>query len=68
MSQSKKHSFIEACTQVFSGVVISFTSYAVFDYLGIVAMSLETNLWLTVYFTVLSLLRSYIVRRFYAKV
>lgn len=66
MTQSKKHSFIEACTQVGSGMLISFTSYAVFDYLGVVEMTIQTNLWLTVYFTVLSLLRSYIVRRFYA--
>lgn len=65
MSQSKKHSFIEACTQVFSGMAISFGSYALFNYLGWVEMSLKQNAWLTVYFTVMSLTRSYIVRRSY---
>ena len=30
--QTKKHSFIEACTQVFSGMAISFGSYALFNH------------------------------------
>jgi hypothetical protein len=63
MSQSKRHSFIEACTQVGSGMAISFGSYALFAHLGWVTMSLEQNAWLTVYFTVMSLTRSYVIRR-----
>lgn len=65
MSQTRRHSFIEACTQVFSGMAISFGSYALFAHLGWVTMTLEQNAWLTVYFTVMSLTRSYLIRRYY---
>jgi len=69
MHQTKRQSFIETCTQTAIGWFVSLlTWYAVlwtniFD----VNMSFTENLQLTTIFTVVSIARGYIIRRFYDK-
>lgn len=65
MSQSRKHSAIEAVVNVLIGYWVSFlTQLAIFPIFGI-KISLVQNLWIGVIFTVVSLVRSYALRRLF---
>ena len=65
MMQSRLFSFLEAAANVGAGLVLSFLLQLVlFDALAIAA-SLGQNLILTGAFTVLSLIRSYALRRLF---
>ena len=58
-------SLIETITNVAIGLVVSFLSQVViFKYYDI-HISLAQNLELTLYFTVVSIIRSYVLRRFF---
>ena len=64
MQQTKLDSFIEALFSTFIGFVVSFTSnLLIMPVLGI-PVSLSQNFALTVAFTLVSVARSYMVRRF----
>ncbi len=65
--QTKKHSLIEAITNTAIGFVISFAStFLIFPVMGI-KTSIGGNLIITIYFTVISIIRSYVVRRWFNK-
>lgn len=64
MSQSKKHSFVEASANTIAGFGISwimwqFVVAPIFGY----ATTTHQSFWITVLFTVTSFLRSYVIRR-----
>ena len=63
--QTRLMSMVETITNVAIGLVVSFLSQVViFKYYDI-HISLAQNLELTLYFTVVSILRSYALRRFF---
>jgi hypothetical protein len=58
-------SMVETITNVAIGLIVSFLSQVViFKYYDI-HISLAQNLELTLYFTVVSIIRSYVLRRFF---
>jgi hypothetical protein len=63
--QKKKHSFIESITNVLIGYFIAVLSQVIiFPFFG-VDIPLRDNLIIGVYFTIISIIRSYTVRRFF---
>ena len=61
--QTKKHSGIEALVNVLVGYAVAITSQVIiFPWYG-VHISLEDNLFIGLWFTVISLVRSYALRR-----
>jgi len=65
MEQSKLGSLIEACANVVIGYGVALLSQiVVFPWFGI-HVPLSTNLWIGAWFTVISLVRSYILRRWF---
>lgn len=65
--QSKKHSFIESLTNVAIGYVVALLSQiAVFPMFNIY-VPLSDNLLIGLWFTVISIFRSYVVRRYFNK-
>lgn len=63
--QTKKHSLYEALTNTAIGFGVSWAStFAIFPLVGL-HTSAGTNLKITCYFTVVSIVRSYLLRRFY---
>jgi hypothetical protein len=65
--QTKKQSLIEAFINVAIGFCVSWAStFLIFPLVGI-ASSPGKNLQITLYFTIISILRSYILRRFFNK-
>ena len=67
MSQSKRGSFIEACVNVLIGYGINFTANAlILPHFGF-NITLAQNLQIGVLFTVISVARSYVIRRWFNK-
>jgi hypothetical protein len=65
--QSKKQSFIESLTNIAIGYTISLLSlFIIFPVLGIES-STNKNILITCYFTVISMIRSYCIRRWFNK-
>lgn len=65
VSQTKTQSAIEAVTNVVVGFLINFTATIyLFPFFGW-EITISQNLELSVYFTIISLVRSYLLRRFY---
>ncbi len=65
--QTKKQSFIESLVNVTIGFLITITSlYIIFPMLGIENHS-GKNILITIYLTVLSILRNYVLRRYFNK-
>lgn len=68
MNQSKKGSFIESCVNIAIGYGVALASQLlIFPMFGI-DVPLSTNIWIGVWFTIISLARSYVVRRFFNRV
>ena len=65
MSQTRTMSMVETITNVAIGLIVSFLSQVVIFKLYDIHISLAQNLELTLYFTVVSILRSYALRRFF---
>lgn len=63
--QTKKESLIESIINVFIWFLTAFISQLVIFPLFDINVSLETNLWIWFYFTLISLVRSYLVRRYF---
>ena len=63
--QSKKQSFIESLTSttigVIIGIVLNLTILPIFGY----PVSFSDSLWISIIFTIVSIIRSYIIRRFF---
>lgn len=65
--QTKKQSLIESLTNTVIGFVISYAStFAILPLVGL-KTSAGTNLLITVYFTVISIIRGYVIRRWFNK-
>jgi hypothetical protein len=64
--QSKKRSLTESLTNVAVGMGVSLASqYAIFPWFGITDMSFGHHLGITAWFTAISILRSYLLRRWF---
>ena len=63
--QTKKQSLIESLTSTTSGIIIgivlNLTILPIFGY----PVSLSDSLWISVIFTIVSIIRSYIIRRWF---
>ncbi len=65
--QSKKHSLIEAITNTSVGFIISLLStFIIFPLVGIESTGTK-NVIITLFFTAISILRGYVIRRFFNK-
>lgn len=63
--QSRLMSLVETTTNILVGLVISFLSQIVIFKLYDVHLSTQQNAEITLYFTIISILRSYALRRFF---
>lgn len=63
--QLKKHSFIEAVTNISIGYVIAIISQIIIFPLYDIHISLTNDLLIGLWFTAVSLVRSYIIRRWF---
>lgn len=67
MAQSRAHSFVESWVNVLIGYFVSLASQIlVFPMFGI-DVTLRTNLGIGAWFTLISLIRSYVIRRCFTK-
>lgn len=65
--QSKRMSFMESCMNVAIGYGVAVASQVVvFPFFGI-HVAFKDNLMIGVWFTVISIIRSYLIRRFFNK-
>jgi hypothetical protein len=66
--QSKKHSVIESMANVAIGYMVALLSQLVVFPMFDIHIPLSSNLAITAWFTVISLIRSYVVRRWFNKI
>lgn len=65
MNQSKLESLIEVSINTFIGFVIAvFSQIIIFPFFGII-VPISTNIWIGIWFTFVSVIRSYIIRRYF---
>lgn len=65
MGQTRLESFIEALLNIFIGYIVAVASQImIFPMFG-VHLSFQSNLWMGAWFTLISLIRSYIIRRYF---
>ena len=62
-TQTKKQSLIESITNVFIGFVVALASQILVFPLFDIHVTLQTNLGISAWFTVISVARSYVIRR-----
>ena len=63
--QSRSRSFLEASTNTASGIAVAFAAtFIVFPMFGYEA-TVEKSLYISLIFTVISLIRSYVIRRLF---
>lgn len=67
MTQTKKQSLIESVTNVLIGMVISLIVQLIVYPIMDIEVKFIQNIYLTLIFTVVSIARSYIIRRFFNK-
>ena len=66
MTQSRLESLIESAINILIGFSVALASQiAVFPLVGIHGVSLGTNLEIGAYFTAISMVRSYVIRRWF---
>jgi hypothetical protein len=65
--QSRKNSFIESLTNVAIGYVIAFASQLVIFPVYGGTFTLEQNIYIGAWFTLISVIRSYVIRRWFSK-
>jgi len=63
--QKKKHSLLEVCISTAIGFVIAFISNLIILPIFGFHPTWHQNLWMTVFFTVVSVIRGYYVRRLF---
>jgi hypothetical protein len=63
--QTRLMSLVETMTNILVGLVISFLSQIVIFKVYNVSLSTQQNVEITLYFTIISILRSYALRRFF---
>lgn len=68
MKQTKINSFFESCTSVGSGFIISLlATYYIFPLLG-VKITFAQNFQIVCIMTIISIIRVYIIRRFFNRI
>jgi len=65
--QSRKRSFIESWVNIFIGYAINFTANMIFLPMFGFDITITQNLWLGAIFTIISLIRSYCIRRIFTR-
>ena len=65
MRQSKAGSFIESCMNILIGYFVALMSQIILFPFFDIHISIQTNLWIGAWFTLISLFRSYIIRRWF---
>ena len=66
LEQTKLGSFIEAWVNVFIGFGINFTAnILILPHFGFTSLALKTNFVIGLIYTVISVLRSYVIRRWF---
>ena len=65
--QTKRESFIESVVNILIGYVVALSSQLLVFPLFDINVTFIDNLMIGLYFTIISLIRSYVVRRFYNK-
>ena len=68
VGQSKKFSLFEALTNVICGYFISLISQIIIFAMYDVHFSLQTNMLMGLWFTIISIIRSYTLRRIFNKI
>jgi hypothetical protein len=68
MSQTKKHSFLESLTNVGVGYGVALASQVLIFPLYGIHIPLSDNIAIGIWFTVISIIRSYVLRRWFNKV
>lgn len=63
--QSRRMSMIEVATNIVIGLVVSFISQIVIFKLYDIHISVTQNVEITIWFTVISIIRSYLIRRWF---
>ena len=63
--QTKLESFIEALLNIFIGYVVAISSQIIIFPMFDIHLSFQTNLLVGAWFTLISLVRSYIIRRWF---
>jgi hypothetical protein len=65
--QTKKQSFIESASNTAVGFLVSYAStFLIFPLMGFNSSGTQ-NLIITIYFTLVSILRGYVIRRYFNK-
>jgi uncharacterized membrane protein len=67
MSQTKKNSLLEAVTNTFIGFLTTLLVSPLIYWICDVSVSLPKMTWITVLFTVVSVIRNYVIRRWFNK-
>ena len=65
MTQSRLESLIESLMNIMIGYGVALASQLVIFPLFDIHVSLETNIWIGAWFTAISLVRSYVIRRWF---
>jgi hypothetical protein len=65
IGQNKLHSFFESLVNIAIGFVVALLSQLVIFRLYGIALSIATNIEITLWFTLVSIIRSYYVRRMF---
>ena len=65
MTQSRLQSLIESLMNIMIGYCVALASQLAIFPLFDIHVSLETNIWIGVWFTAISLVRSYVIRRWF---
>lgn len=63
--QTKKQSLIEATTNIIIGYIVAFISQIIIFPLFDINITIQDNVLIGLYFTIISLIRSYLLRRYY---
>jgi hypothetical protein len=63
--QSRRMSMIEVATNIAIGLVVSFISQIAIFKLYDIHISVTQNIEITIWFTVISIIRSYLIRRWF---
>ena len=67
MTQSKQMSVLESCANVAIGYFVALISQLIVFPIFDIHVSLKSNLGIGVWFTIISLIRSYVIRRWFNK-
>ena len=67
MAQLKRHSLLESIANIGVGIGVAFISQVVIFPLYGIHVNVNTNIEITLWFTAISLIRQYVLRRWFTK-